>query len=198
MIFMQTRALNISKLVLEYEQVVGGGDGDDVLRRVPGGVQDLLVKVEAVNAHLILFSLATRANLLGFECCLRPGDVAGRLERDVALRRPVEHAEEVVVRAGEDGLVVVAPATFELVEDAVVFVQRAQLGAQVLVNGVRLDGLRLHVQVPHLDAEVVAREHVAARAREFHVRDARDDLREEATVRWILSLLEHYNNRAFC
>ena len=195
---MQTRALNGSKLVLEYEQIVGGGDGDDVLRWMPGGVQDLLVEVEAVHAHLVLFPLAAGANLLGLERRLGPGDVARRLERHVALRRPVEHAEEVVVRAGEDGLVVIAPAALELVEDAVVLVQRAQLGAQVLVNGVRLDGLRLHVQVPHLDAEVVAREHVAARAREFHVGNARDDLRGEATVRRVLSLLEHCNNRKFC
>ena len=56
-------SLNELELVLEQEEVVGGCDGDDVLVRVPGGVQDLLVEVKAVNVDLVLLPLATRANL---------------------------------------------------------------------------------------------------------------------------------------
>lgn len=42
------------ELVLQYEQVVGGGDGDDALVRVPRRVQDLFVEIEAVDADLVL------------------------------------------------------------------------------------------------------------------------------------------------
>lgn len=40
-------------LVLEDVQVVGGRDGDDVLGRVPGRVQDLLGEVQAVHADVV-------------------------------------------------------------------------------------------------------------------------------------------------
>lgn len=43
------------ELVLEYEQVVGGGYRDDALVRVPRRVQDLLVEVKAVDAYFILW-----------------------------------------------------------------------------------------------------------------------------------------------
>lgn len=36
-------------VLLEQEEVVGGGHGDDVLLRMPRGVQDLLVEVQAIN-----------------------------------------------------------------------------------------------------------------------------------------------------
>lgn len=43
--------------VLEYVQVVGGSHGDNVLRRVPGRVQDLLIEVQTVHTNLVLLSL---------------------------------------------------------------------------------------------------------------------------------------------
>ena len=43
----------------------------------------------------------------------------------------------------------------KLVKDAVVFIEAAELGAEVLVDGEGLDGLRLHVQVPHFDRQIV-------------------------------------------
>jgi len=48
---------------LQEEEVVGGGDGDDVFCRVPGSVQDLLVEVEAVDVDLILLAFAASAHL---------------------------------------------------------------------------------------------------------------------------------------
>ena len=36
-------------VLLEEEEVVGGGHGNDVLLRMPGCVQNLLVEVQAVN-----------------------------------------------------------------------------------------------------------------------------------------------------
>lgn len=112
-----------SEFVLEYEQVVGGGDGDDVLGRMPSCVQDLLVEIEVVDTDLILFPFAACANLLGLEDRFGSSDLARRLQRHIPLRRPVEHAEKVVVRSRQNGLVVVAPAALELVEDAVVLVE---------------------------------------------------------------------------
>lgn len=159
---------NTLKLILEQKEVVCGRDGDDVLGRVPGRVQNLLVEVQAVHVDLIFFPLPTRTHLQGsihqkpnlfaipyfaigfvniskfffslevylswFEHGLGFGDVARRLERHVALGRPVEHAEEVVVWASHNGRVVAVPAALELVKDAVILVQRAQLRPEVLVH----------------------------------------------------------------
>jgi hypothetical protein len=50
--------------------------------------------------------------------------------------------------------VVATPTALELVEDGVVFVEGAQLGAQVVVHVVGLDWPRLHVQVPDLQMGV--------------------------------------------
>ena len=55
------------------------------------------------------------------------GDLPGRLVGDLLLEVAVEHAEEIVVGTGHDGGVVAVPAALELVKDAVVFVQAAQL-----------------------------------------------------------------------
>ena len=52
-----------SELVLQEEEVVGGGDGDDVLVRVPRRVQDLLVEVEAVDEDLVALALPGRRYL---------------------------------------------------------------------------------------------------------------------------------------
>ena len=52
-----------SVVLLEQEQVVGGGYRDDVLLGVPGRVQDLLVEVETVHGDLVLLPLASRTHL---------------------------------------------------------------------------------------------------------------------------------------
>ena len=52
-----------SELVLQQEEVVGGGHGDDVLVRVPGRVEDLLVEVQAVHVDLVLLPFAPGAHL---------------------------------------------------------------------------------------------------------------------------------------
>ena len=68
----------------------------------------------------------------------------------------VQHPpKEIVVAAGHDSRVGPIPAALELVEDAVVLIEAAQLGAQVLVHGERLDRLRLHVQVPHFHRKII-------------------------------------------
>lgn len=49
------------QFLLEYVQIVGGGHGNDVVQGMPGGVEDLLVKVQTVYTDLVLFALAARA-----------------------------------------------------------------------------------------------------------------------------------------
>lgn len=91
------------EFVLEDVQVVGGGDGDDVLARVPGRVEDLLGEVQAVHADVVLPALSSGGadpprlqDSSGFAALSR------RLQGHVAFGVPVEHAEEVVVGSGHD------------------------------------------------------------------------------------------------
>ena len=49
------------------------------------------------------------------------------------------------------------------------------------------------MQVPDLDREVVPRDHVTAGVGEFHVGDGGDYLGEEAAIRRVFWLLEHFN-----
>lgn len=91
------------ELVLEDVQVVGGGDGDDVLVGVPRRVQDLLGEVQAVHADVVLAPLAARgAHPPRLQHGPRLAALPRRLQRDVALGVAVEHAEEVVVGSGHD------------------------------------------------------------------------------------------------
>lgn len=158
---------------------------------MPGGVQNFLVEVQAVDADLVLSPLGGGAHLARLQYCSWLGDLLGRLQRNITFRIPVEHFEEVVVRAGHDGLVVARPAALELVEYAIVLVQRTQFRAQVLVRGIHLDRPGLHVQIPHLDGQIVARNHVSAGIRDFHVRHARYDLGEETSVGRIFGFFKY-------
>ena len=89
-------------LVLEDVQVVGGRDGDDVLGRVPGRVQDLLGEVQAVHADVVASPLAAHAHPPRLEH--RPGLAAlpRGLQGHIPLGVPVKHAEEVVVGSSHD------------------------------------------------------------------------------------------------
>lgn len=89
-------------LVLEYVQVVRGCHSDDVLRGVPGCVQDLFAKVQTVHTDLVFPALSTHADLAGFEDGTGFAVLPRRLQRHVALGVAVEHAEKVVVGASHD------------------------------------------------------------------------------------------------
>ena len=60
-------------------------------------------------------------------------------------------------RHGRHSLVIATPYALELVEDAIVLIQVAQLAAEVVVDGDSLQWPVLHVDVPDLEIEVVAR-----------------------------------------
>merc|ERR1712061_943085 len=87
----------------------------------------VLVEVEAVNEDLVALALPGRRYFSRLEQRLGLGDLPGRLVGDLLLEVAVEHAEEIVVGAGHDGGVVAVPAALELVKDAVVLVEAAQL-----------------------------------------------------------------------
>jgi len=162
---------------------------------MPGCVKNLLVEVEAVDGDFVLFPLSTGAHLSGFEHRLWLGNLSRCLQRHFLAGASVKHPKEIVVAAGHDSRVGPVPAALELVEDAVVLIEAAQLGAQVLVDGERLDRLRLHVQVPHFHRKIIPRYHVATRVGELDVRDGGDDFREEGSVGRVLGLFEHLRVR---
>jgi len=186
------RLLSVRGSVLIQVKIVGGGDGEDVIFGMPGGVQYLLVEVEAVDGDFVLAPFVGRRHLARFQHAPGPNRLARRLERGVALRVAVEQAEEVVVASGHDLLIVAGPSAFELVEDAIVLVERAQFAAQILVNLVRFHRLVFHVDVPDFDGKVVARHEIASAVAELDVGDAGDDLGEEAAVRRVFRLLEQF------
>ncbi|KAI3479668.1 hypothetical protein L1887_58289 [Cichorium endivia] len=178
----------------ELPDVIGGCDRDRVLARMEAGMQDLLVKVRIVEVDLAwcaeravgaLVALLARArHALGLERRLV------RLQHHVGAVVLVKHVEVVVVAARQHLLAIGSPQRLELVKDAVVLVQVAQLGAQMVVDGDRLDRLVVHVDVPDLEREVVARQDVASVAAELDVGYAADDLAEERLGRRILLLLK--------
>lgn len=91
------------EFVLEDVQIVGGGDGDDVLVWVPRRVEDLLGEVQAVHADVVLPALSTGgADPPRLQDGPRFTALSRRLQGHVALGVPVEHAEEVVVGSGHD------------------------------------------------------------------------------------------------
>ena len=51
------------ELVLQEEKIVRGGNCDDIFCRMPCGMEDLFVEIQAVNENLILFTFTTRAHL---------------------------------------------------------------------------------------------------------------------------------------
>lgn len=98
-------SLALVYFVLEYIQIVGGGHGYDVLFRMPSRVQDLLIEVQAVHTDLVLLPLAPGAHSAWFEHGPWFAVLTRRLQCDVTPRVPVEHSEEVIVRARHDGTV---------------------------------------------------------------------------------------------
>lgn len=62
----------------------------------------------------------------------------------------------------------------------------------MIMNWNRLDWSRLHVHVPDFQGQVITRKDVPSIVAEFHVRNRRDDFREERARRWIFLLLKAY------
>lgn len=86
-------------MLLVNVEVVGGCHGDDVVQRVPGGVEDLPIKVQTVHADLILLPFPTCAHSARFEDRVRLAVLPGRFQGQVLTASPVDGPEEVVVGA---------------------------------------------------------------------------------------------------
>jgi len=65
----------------------------------------------------------------------------------------------------------------------------------MLVNRVSLDRLRLHVQVPDFEWEVVACQQVAAVVTKLYIGYTRDYFGEEASIGRVFGFLQHYTYR---
>lgn len=89
-------------LILEYVKVIGGCHSDDVLKRMPGSVENFLAKVQAVHTDFIFATLSAHTHLPWFQDRPRLAVLPGRLQSHVTLRITVEHSEEVVVRTSHD------------------------------------------------------------------------------------------------
>ena len=161
-------------------------------------MEDFTVKIESLKRHFVVrvqlqpvsSSPPRPRDRFGLKNVTKLLRVLGRFVADLGAGLEVVDAEEVVVGARHDSLGRAAPAALELVEDAVVLVERAEARAEVVVYGEGADGVRLHVHVPHLHVQVVPRQDVAPRRVEVHVRDGDDHLGEEGLVGGVLRLLE--------
>ena len=99
-------------------EIVGGGDGEDVVLWMPGGMEDFFVEVEAIDGNLVLFPFVRHADFARFQNLSRTHVLPRSLERRLPLgSASVEHPEEVVVTSGHDLSVVAFPSAFELVEN---------------------------------------------------------------------------------
>ena len=98
--------------------------------------------------------------------------------------------ELVVVRASHEMRTVGGEDTLKLVKDAVIFVQVAEFGAKMIVDLDGADGVTIHVDIPELEGEIIARKDVASIRREFDIRDGGDDLGEEGFAIRVFLLLE--------
>lgn len=57
---------------------------------------------------------------------------------------------------------------------------------------ITFDGLRLHVQVPNFDTEVISTDHVSTGITQFNVAYTGNNFRKKASICWILRLLEYF------
>jgi len=132
-----------------------------------------------------------------------------RLQHYIVVAIHVVHPEVVVVRARQHlpdnqrspfntpashSRAVSAERALELVEDAVVLVQVAELSSQVVVDVDRLDRLALHGNVPDLQGEVIPRQDISAVPGKLDVGDGGDNLGEEGFLGWVFLLLEFWRS----
>lgn len=131
--------------VLENVQVVGGCHSYHIIFGVPRSMEDLLVEVQAVHADFILLSLSTCGNLPWFESSSWFAALSGSLQCDIPPGVAVKHSKEVVVRPSHYGTVTTIPAALKLVKDTVIFIQRAEFTAKVLMDLICLHGPIFHI-----------------------------------------------------
>mmetsp|Transcript_5587 Transcript_5587/g.20236 ORF Transcript_5587/g.20236 Transcript_5587/m.20236 type:complete len:253 (-) Transcript_5587:1021-1779(-) len=175
---------------------------EDVLPRVPRHVQRLGREVCRPRSDT---RARARRRLLPVGAALRRHALLPQPPQPLRILRHLERVRPAAVRIKRPELVPVRPrrepravareAALKLIEDRVALVQVAELRPQMLVHLERRHRLALHVDVPQFQREVISREKVSTVARKFNVRDARDDLREEAPRPRRLRLVEELTVR---
>lgn len=173
-------------------------------------MQNLLVKVDLIGIGLLLHTTAraSRASRSG-TILLSVGSAVHRCRHANLLRlegrlvrlqhnlrvllliRGVDH-EVVVVASRHHVLRVTRKDDFEFIKDAVVLVCVAETRPQVFVDRDSLDGLSFHVDIPHLDGQVVSGDDIPAIVGEANVGNGGNDFGEERTRRGIFLLFENY------
>jgi len=167
------------------KQVVVRCNGNKRVSRMPGNMEALLGEINIFRVEIGRCSGACREELLP---AALSGFDEGALD-DLWLRDVVD-VELVVVRASHQMRTVGRETTFKLVEDAVVFVEVAQLRTEMVMDLDRSKWMAVHIHIPDLESEVVAREDVAAVRRESDIRNGGDDFGEERLVAGVLFLFE--------
>src|SRR3989338_8573245 len=77
--------------------------------------------------------------------------------------------ELVVVRSSHQMRAIGREGTFELIEDAVIFIQITEFRAEVIMDLDGADRMTIHVDVPDLESEVITRQNVTSIGRELDV-----------------------------
>lgn len=90
------------QFLLEYVKVIDCRQGNNVILRMPGGVEDLSAEVQAVHADLVPLASAPRAHAPGLEWAAGGAVLPRGLEGRVALGVAIEHPEEVVIGPRHD------------------------------------------------------------------------------------------------
>lgn len=90
------------QFLLEYIKVIDCCQGNNIILRMPGGVEDLSAEVQAVHPDLVPLTPASRAHPPGLEGVARGAVFPGGLQCQVLLGVAIKHPEEVVVGACHD------------------------------------------------------------------------------------------------
>lgn len=90
------------QFLLEYVKVIDCRQCNNVILRMPGGVEDLSAEVQAVHADLVPLASAPRTHTPGLEREAGGAALPRGLEGRVALGVPIKHPEEVVIGPSHD------------------------------------------------------------------------------------------------
>lgn len=118
-----TRLKFLIRFLLEYIKVIDCCQGNNVILRMPGGVEDLSAEVQAVHSDLVPLAPASRAHPPGLDRAAWGAVFPGGFQGPIPLGVAIKHPEEVVIGACHYLTVVTPPAAFKLIKDTVVLIQ---------------------------------------------------------------------------
>jgi len=146
---------------------------------MPASVQDLLVEIDRIHVHALTPWRSPTHRCPCTSHSVRPECRFVCLEQYVIVALDVVYPEVVVVRSSHHLRAVPAKRALELVENAVVFVEVAELPTEMIMNVDSLHRSTIHVHIPDLEAQVITRQDVPPVSAELDVGNRRDNLRKE-------------------